>query len=228
MESLTLKSSFLRISHLPSICLAIGYFIYWPELWFLKNKPGSTSMLASSLFACIAFFTIIKRRNNIYSFCNWIKVNWYRQALFSRSYILIGVIFVIFISAIVFYASLLPVHLSQEFDALNYHLTIPRQHLILKTFTHIKWSHADLFLTPLDFALSPYWFVTSLPNKFPQFLFLIGLILVSVNLVRRFSQNNFASICLIVFAIFGAHFIGIQMGTAMLDIAAAYLFILTF
>src|SRR5882672_6699659 len=75
-----------------------------------------------------------------------------------------------------FLAALLPPHLMQEVDALNYHYSLPRQHLIRGSFAHLRWSTADLWPLPLQFALSPYWFMTELPNKVPQFFFLAGLV----------------------------------------------------
>ena len=47
-----------------------------------------------------------------------------------------------------FYASFYPPHLLPETDAINYHYTLPRQHLILNSFAHLPWSVADLFTLP--------------------------------------------------------------------------------
>lgn len=124
-----------------------------------------------------------------------------------------------------FYASLLPAHLVQEFDALNYHITLPRQHLLRGSFRHIPWSTADLYFLPVDFALAPFWLATSLPNKLPQFFFLLGLLGVCNRVAWRFSGGKIWPSVLLVFAVMGSHNIGIQMGTAMLDIAICYLFL---
>lgn len=123
------------------------------------------------------------------------------------------------------YAALLPPHLCQEFDALNYHITLPRQHLLTGSFSHIPWSTADLFFLPLDFALASFWLATYLPNKLPQFFFVLGLLGVCSRLVFRFSGGKIWPSVLLVLAIFGSHNIGIQMGTAMLDVAICYLFL---
>jgi len=217
--------NFLKITHLPTIILLVGYPVYWLELYLLNANKGRTSWLAWFIFLFIALAIIIKDRKSIYVFFKWFRMKWISQDSWARWFSNINLIIILAVLLITLYATLLPPHLSQEFDAINYHLTIPRQHLITGSFSHIRWSSADLFLLPIDFALAPYWFVGSLPNKFPQFLFLIGLVLVSVSLVRRLSRCDFASICLIVLAIFGSNFIAIQMGTAMLDIAVCYLFI---
>src|SRR3989338_4436507 len=101
-----------------------------------------------------------------------------------------GVAFLILLCSL--YAASLPPHLVQESDALNYHYTLPRQHLVLNSFQHITWSSADLFLLPLQFALSPYWFAAGLPNKLPQFIFLIGIIAMVASLVKHFGANKFS------------------------------------
>ena len=116
-----------------------------------------------------------------------------------------------------------PPHLQQEFDALNYHLTLPRQHLILQSFQHIPWAADDLFLLPLNFALAPYWFVTELPSRFPQYIFLWGILLVSIRLTEYFIGRKYDTFLLLTCAILGSHAFGIQMGTAMLDIVICYL-----
>ena len=124
-----------------------------------------------------------------------------------------------------FYASLLPPHLLQESDVLNYHITLPRQHLLLGSFSHINWSTADLFFLPIDFALAPFWLATPLPNKLPQFFFVLGLLGVCSRLAWRFSGKNIWASVLLVLAVLGSHNIGIQMGTGMLDIVICYLFL---
>lgn len=124
-----------------------------------------------------------------------------------------------------FYASLLPPHLVQEYDVLNYHLTIPRQHLLTGSFAHIPWSTADLFFLPIDFALAPFCLSTLLPNKIPQFFFFIGLLFICGRLAWRFSSGRIWPLVLIVFALMGSHNIGIQLGTAMFGLAICYLFL---
>jgi len=216
--------------------LAIGYAVYWLELYVLKASKGVTSHLAWILFGLTSVFVIWSRREIVSQSLVEIKLDLSKADIWTKVFIGLGSLIVLLIFACAFYASLLPPHLTQETDALNYHLAIPRQHLILNSFKLIPWCASDLFLLPLNFALAPYWFVTTLPNKFPQILFLIGLVLVSANLVRTFSviaspanggtkQSLFVSLFLIVFAIFGSHNFGIQMGTAMLDLVMCYLFL---
>jgi hypothetical protein len=97
--------------------------------------------------------------------------------------------------------------------------------LLRGSFSHIPWSTADLFLLPIDFALAPFWFVTSLPNKLPQFFFVIGLLGVCGRLAWRFSDGKIWPSVLLVVAVLGSHNIGIQLGTAMLDVVICYIFL---
>jgi hypothetical protein len=67
--------------------------------------------------------------------------------------------------------------------------------------------------------------MTTLPNKFPQYFFYLGLIAVSIRFSCQISKTSFAMALLLVFLIVGSHGIGIQIGTAMLDIVTCYLLI---
>jgi|GEM_PF-929235 hypothetical protein len=214
---------FLRVSHLPTILLIAGYLSYWIELYFIRKKGGAASPFAFILFAAFSIFVLFHRRRHIRQFFSWFVQEYKKQEKISKYFLIISFGLIIPIIIIAFYAHLLPPHLIQESDALNYHFTLPHQHLISGSFKHIRWSSADLFPLPVQFALAPYWFVTELPNKFPQFFFLIGLVLVAVNLVKQLGNNNVFTMCLMAFSIFGSHFLGIQIGTAMLDIVLCYL-----
>lgn len=216
---------FLRIAHFPSLVLIAGYLFYWLELYFIRRQDGLTSWSAYILVILFGIIIIFLKRKDINGFLSWVRVEFKKQSRFTKLYLIISLGIALFVSLVVTYAYLLPPHLIQESDTLNYHLALPRQHLILGSFRHIEWSSGDLFLLPIDFALSPFWFATALPNKFIHLLFWAGLIMVTVSLTRRLSKNSFISVCIVVFSIFGSHFLGIQMGTAMLDIAICYLFL---
>lgn len=219
------KKVFLNIFHLPTFMLAIGFLMYWVELYCFDVSLGKTSVIAPVLFILLASAILCKE-------IGWISagVKDFRNALsemgFLKGWLLRTGFLVGFIGmGVAFYASLLPPHLMQESDALVYHYTIPRQHLLLNSFAHIPWSTSDLYLLPLDFALAPYWLCTDLPNKFPQFIFLIGLMLVLISVIKVFARDCASSACLIVLAVLGSHNVGIQMGTAMLDVTICYLLI---
>ena len=225
MENMgTVKNRYFKIAHLPTFMLLIGYPVYWIELFLSINMTAELQHWHGQYFYYRLFFCQ-KEVNLFFDFAKWIRIECGKINVSNRIYIVMSMVIVFGVIMVAFKASLLPPHLSQEFDALNYHITVPRQHLVLGSFKFIPWSSADLFLLPVDFSLAPYWLVTELPNKFPQFLFLIGLVSVTVDLVKRFSGNNFIGIILAASAVFGSHFIGIQMGTAMLDIVIAYLFL---
>jgi len=217
------KKNVLNIAHLPTLLLAIGYPIFWLELYLLRSHGGHTTMLAPCLFFVLVLYVLIKQKNIIYDQIINVKRNFSQCSVFFKSFIIIGSVFSIVIILCAFYASLLPPHLIQESDALNYHISIPRQHLILGSFQHISWSTADLYLLPIDFALAPFWLFTEYPNKFPQFIFSIGLLLIAMRLTRKITRNDFLCQILVVFGILGSHNVGIQLGTAMLDVILCYL-----
>jgi len=213
----------LNSLHLPTFFLIIGFMVFWLELYLIGNEPGKTTPLAWALFLSAAFFTVKKEyrsiKNRILESSRQIR----QQTLLCKIMVFAGLVCTVFIFACAFYAALLPPHLGQEYDALNYHITIPRQHLILETFKHLGWSSADLFLLPVDFALAPFWLATTLPNKIPQFFFALGLVLIAVSLTRKLGGSSFLSIFIVSFAIVGSHGFGIQLGTAMLDLVICYL-----
>jgi len=216
------------LSHLPTLLLVIGYPIYWLELYVFRAGHGKTTPLAWIIFGVFAL--IVFSRNYpllVAGLRNFRK--WFLQESLLIKLLLIfmgiagGVILLC-----VFYASLLPPHLCQEFDSLNYHITLPRQHLLRNSFSHIAWSTADLYFLPIDFALATFWLATSLPNKLPQFFFALGLLGLCGHLAWRFSGGKVWPSVLVAWAILGSHGIGIQLGTAMLDITICYLFLAAF
>ena len=210
--------------HFPTYLTIIGYAIFWIELYFFRNSSGQTSWSAPALAA--ALFIYIGYR----TWPTW-KDAWqkYREEflLWPRTtaavFIFISVLSapIIFVS---FYASLLPPHLLPEFDALNYHYTLPRQHLILHSFTHIPWSTADLFPFSIQSALAPYWFCTALPNKIPQLIFTLALWGLAFQITYRLAPQTraFRAALLAIFAVIASHGFAIQYGTAMLDLVFCY------
>jgi len=219
------ENYFLTLFHLPTFMLAIGFPLYWIDLYYLHPLNGQTSPWASIIVSIGALVILLREWNTICIWGRFLKAGFFGLAKGDKWLLSIGCLIGLVTFAISLNASMLPPHLIQEFDAMNYHLTLPRQHLILGSFKHISWSTADLYLLPIDFALAPYWLATALPNKIPQFLFFVGLTLISMNLVRTFNQRYPISIFLVMFAVFGSHNMGIQMGTAMLDAVMCYLLI---
>lgn len=217
------NEAFRRLAHLPTLLLLVGYPVYWFELFFSKNHYGQTSLLAFILFATGSILHILQAKS--LKETESVDSELAKQKLTTKVLWICGILAGFFILTCVFLASLLPPHLIQESDAMNYHITLPRQHLILHSFQHLPWAADDLFLLPIQFALAPFWLATELPNKFPQFLFFIGLILVAVNLMGWWSSKKIQSVLMVTFAILGSHHLGIQMGTAMLDIVICYLFL---
>jgi len=205
--------------------LAIGYPIYWLELYVFRGGHGKTTPLAWIIFCVLALIVFFQNHPRLIAGTrNFLA--WFAQESLSVKLLLISIgIGAVAILLCAFYASLLPPHLVQEFDALNYHLTLPRQHLLRGSFSHIPWSTVDLFFLPIDFALAPFWLATLLPNKLPQFFFVLGLLGVCSRLAWRFSGGKIWPSVLLVLAVLGSHNIGIQLGTAMLDVVVCYLFL---
>jgi hypothetical protein len=215
----------IPLSHWPTFFLIVGYAVYWIEMFFFRMPGGHTSGLAWVLVLAILAMILRSSWSSIVSSCRdaW---RWSVQLpLLHRIGLAISVLFMVLMLAVVFCASLLPPHLPQEFDAINYHISIPRQHLILGSFAHLPWSTADLYFLPVDYALAPFELVTLLPNKFPQFIFFLGLSAVVAGLAFRFSSRSVSLGFWVVASVLGLHMVGVQAGTAMLDLAACYLFV---
>jgi hypothetical protein len=210
--------------HFPTFLLIIGYPIFWLEMYWGNAKGGRTSPIAALL--ALAFLTTLiwNPRNHLRLLSQRAGKVFLETELFNKIFLILVTGLTLFLLGIALWAAFLPLHLPQELDAINYHYALPRQHLILKSFAHIRWSSADLWPLPIQFALAPYWFVTELPNKVPQFLYGMGLLLVLIRLARRFSVNPFIGV-LMLSAILGSHGFGIQMGTAMIDVVICYLFL---
>ncbi|MBF0331763.1 MAG: hypothetical protein HQL17_07475 [Candidatus Omnitrophica bacterium] len=196
---------------MPTLLLLIGYPVYWIELYFFSHPTGHSTWLASGLLAVAICCLLYCKRPSV-SFPIENKFLWVACA------------FALVIMAVAGVASTLPPHLAQEYDAINYHITIPRQHLLTGSFAHLTWSLADLFLLPVNFALAPFWLVTELPNKWPQFLFFLSLPFIVGSLTRKLGGDTLQA-WMAGLLVVGAHGISIQAGTAMLDVALCYLFV---
>jgi len=214
----------LSFSHFPTWMLVIGYPLFWLEMYFHRSNHGVTTPLAWLLFAGLFLYLLglkIKKKSGLQFTLASLK----QLRGSERIFVWAGTGLCLIILLVSAYASYFPPHLMQESDVLSYHYTLPRQNLIANSFSHLPWSVFDVFLYPVQFALSPFWFSTSLPNKVPQFLFLIGILLIAVRLTDHFSQQNILKSIVAVFAVLGSHHVGIQSGTAMLDLVLAYLFL---
>jgi len=204
------------LSHLPTWFFIIGYPLYWLELIAHSAPYGVTTGLSWVLFGSVVLRCLALHNNGIGPF-DTSKEKSFWIAGFGLSLVILG---------IVVWAGLKPIHLIQEFDCLQYHYTLSRQHLILGSFAHIPWAADDLFLLPMDFALAPFWFTTVLPNKIPQLIIFFGLISVIVRLTSALATGSrpwagpFGAL-----VVLGTHGFGIQMGTGMLDLGIAYLFL---
>jgi hypothetical protein len=215
-------SEIVPLSHLPTWFFIIGYPLFWLQLYTHTASHGITTVWSWILWGAIASVAFCFKRSNL------LKTRLLRRFAPRNDTIFwfIGFGIALFIILIVALASLKPIHLLQESDCMQYHYTLPRQHLILGSFAHIPWAADDLFLLPMEFALAPFWFATALPNKIPQFIIFLGLIAVAMRLTCALA----GPLCpwvgpFVALVILGTHGFGIQMGTGMLDLAIGYLFL---
>ena len=147
------KSLKFPLAHLPTLLLAIGYPCFWLELYIFNGRDGVTSPLAPILFGLSAVVILYDQRFQVFQvFQEW-RQNFLNESFFVKVLILSGLILSGIILLCSAAASFYPPHLPQEADALNYHFTLPRQHLILGSFKHIEWFADDLFVLPLQFSL---------------------------------------------------------------------------
>lgn len=212
------------MGHLPTYMLIVGYLVFWFELYVLDTSSGSTSLAGWLILAFLSVISLFQCRKILISAVGSFFELYRKRTRFEKIVILLCSIACVFIVGVTVKASFLPPHFPQEYDTINYHITLPRQHLISNSFSHLSWSTADLYFMPIDIALSPYWLSTELPNKIPQIFFAFGLILVVSSILNTFNKDNIMGRLFVVFAILGSHNISVQMGVAMLDIAICYLF----
>jgi len=224
MENFRISTQKLNLIHLPTFLLVLGYPLFWVELFFLDVPQGRTTPLSWILFFVVSLWTISRSKIQL-SEISGLKRAFNSEGVWGKIWILACTSLMVVILGVGLYAGSLPPHLVQESDVLIYHITVPRQHLILSDFTHIPWSVADLYFLPVDFALAPFWLSTPLPNKIPQFLFFLGLMGVIKGIVEKISDKIFYTSWMLIFALLGSHMAGIQLGTGMLDLVLAYLFL---
>ncbi|MCA9400125.1 MAG: hypothetical protein KC713_00760 [Candidatus Omnitrophica bacterium] len=212
------------LSHWPSYVLIIGYAVYWLELIWVNPGNAHTSPIASILAGGLLLCSFLSQKGELLHRSREYRLFLKNQSVFYQFFIILGLILIGVILTISLKASLLPPYLKQETDALNYHMMLPRQHLLMGSFAHIPWSMADLYFIPLDYALAPYWLATPLLNKVPQFFFFLGLVVICCRIGEKLSKKTLLSRIFVLFALFGTHMLVIQLGTAMMDIVMTYVF----
>ena len=116
----------------------------------------------------------------------------------------------------------LPPHHPQEFDAINYHMALPRQHLFWGSVQHLPWSAADLWPLALQFGFAPVWFMGATINKWPQLLAALWAFGMMLALGRRKAAHSFSG-WMPALALFTTHGVMVQLGMAMLDLTNLYL-----
>ena len=123
-------------------------------------------------------------------------------------------------------SALRPPFLSQEYDAINYQMGIPRQLLVRKSLAWIEWSTADLWPMILQYGMSPLSNAFFTINKIPQFFFALGLMACLYRIPKQLGFIGMVSLIPLL-AVMGSHGVMIQMGTGMMDLPLLYLLLLS-
>jgi len=136
------------LTHFPTLALIIGTFSFWIELYVIRLPSGHSSWLAWVLLVfclvTLCSYRQVSLRALVFMALQSLG-NAPRNAIV-KIIIAISVFLGLVYLAVGLYASFLPPHLPQEGDALMYHITVPRQHLLHHSFAHISWSVPDLFI----------------------------------------------------------------------------------
>lgn len=201
-------SRLLSFWNLPLLGLLIGYFCFALETVWGGRTDGSTSPLAFALFLAFGAPLLVAESQNI-------QVQW--RNLKKETWIVLLVFLPLLL--LILREGLLPVyHVDREYDLLNYGMTLPRQHLIRHELGWLSWSKGDLHPMPLQWAMAPFWFVTSYPNKIPQLVLFFFSLLALGFLGRRMVPDSFWGFVPLI-AFLTSHGVLIQAGIAMLDVA---------
>lgn len=211
------------LAHAPTLALIVGALSFWLELFCIRLPYGHSSWLAWGIFIFCLLALAFSRPWELNTKRWWAMLG--EKSLGLKVIIATAAFLGLVYLSIGLYASFLPPHLVQESDALTYHITLPRQHLLHHSFAHISWSTPDLFLLPLDYALSPFELATTWPNKLIQFVFFAGCLGCVFRLVYILSGQAVGRAWSAVLAIMAFHAVAIQVGLAMLDLVMLYCFL---
>lgn len=211
--------------HFPTLLILIGYAIVWLELYVFPHAPGRTTPLAFVIAGLLFAIQGIRKAGVLRPWLADVRAELQAQPRYVRAMHAVAAALALVVIAVAIFSGTLPLHLLYEADALNYHYTLPRQHLILHHFAHLPWSTMDLFEMPIQFALTPYWFATLFPNKIPQLLITIGLWGLVARLASMWAprEYRYRAGFLALIAIVGSHGFAIQYGSGMMDLVLCYL-----
>ncbi len=223
-----------------------AFLDYWITIvWFLGNIEflsnifiggPTTKTVGLSIFISVGIFLIAVfwNKHEFYTKCKT-ELSHLKEAPLPFKALFLVVICIFCIAAL---EARLPPHLMQEADAINYHMSLPKQHLLSGSLSHISWSAADLWPLIVQWGFSPWWFSTSIYNKIPQFLCALWVFFILFSLSKKHpphdegeqgSEKSSAPLLkwIPALAVFSSHGIVIQLGTAMFDLTNLY-FLLAF
>ena len=201
-----------------------GYALFWFRLFVFNDSSGVLGIGGYlCVFVGLCLFLIVKFKQVLIFLKKQIK-DYYALSKGNKflAFSLFSCLLIVFV--IVIYALTFPVHLIQEYDCLNYHMTLPRQHLIAGNFMRLLPFSADLFVLPLQFALAPFWLAFEVPNKFIHIFFVVALFALVMKFYLFISKGDKRGLFFVLASLLALHCLGIQMSTAMLDIVVVYLF----
>ncbi|MBK9292948.1 MAG: hypothetical protein IPM57_00630 [Oligoflexia bacterium] len=174
--------------------------------------------LGVSFYLCLTllFYTFFKKRSAVRTYLKQLKKEFFEAGfLFQLLFLILTLLFGLSI-----WESLLPPHLPQEFDVINYHMAFTKQHYIQNIFRPIWWAAADLRPLIIQWGFSPTWFMGKTVNKLPQIISCIWLFFILLEIGRMQFKNFYGWLPAIIFMT--THGVVIQLGTGMLDLTGIY------
>lgn len=217
-RSFSLKPSIL-LTYAPSFLILFGWIEFQVQL-LVTNGTKSTWGISPAFILCFTLGAIVRHRKNFVNVCKTLVLeikdspNLFKFALLAQ--------FLLFILSSL--QAIYPPHLGQEYDAVNYLMALPRQHLLSGTWGHLPWSVADLWPATSAWGFAPTWFLGDGINKVPQWLVSVSGFGLLVAWGRAAMGPGFRA-WIPALILFGTQGVTIQLGTAMLDTTNLYLLI---
>lgn len=219
----SIEMSFFIASY-PSAMLTFGFALFYSQItlgwWSPGSWPANLFLLISSaavlaIGAGLAVYLGGRFFNQVLREAN--------ESIILRRLALGGMAVLGGFILIMLFSDLKPAHLIQESDFLNYHLLLPKQFWLKRSWAPVIWSDFEFLHLSNQYGLSYLWLGLPMLNKLPQFLlvtfFILRAWLLCVVLAPR--QPFLAGLTGIL-AFFAFRGVAIQVGTAMLDLPFLY------
>ncbi len=211
----------LTLAYFPTLLWFLGFLEFHIQILFFGPTQHATGVSVYLSLLCALFFAI-KKYPNIRADFNKIR----SEVISAPIWFWLLLVITILIVLMGGFESRLPPHLIQERDAINYHMTIPYQHLLQGSLAHLKWSVADLWPMSIQFGLTPAWTMTRHFQKFPQYIFSVWSLWLAISLGRRLYPHSYLG-WIPALAVFTTHGVSMWFGNATLELVNFY-FLLAF